>query len=486
MIPTKTEILQQAPQQAEHEKQAQEEFDLEAGRVESSLNPNKISDALRTAQQDREFRLLRRYTGQNVGGPDLGRRSSVASNQARPSLSDRFGKIDRQNSVAGSHTANLGKLDSVQEQRTPDEGEHANEEGWLADHAGADTPVHDGSEPEEWVEDPDELKPYDPELDEIHNLHTYWSVIRLKFREPLAELLAMTCQLTIGFAADLVVTTSGSSATTNANWAWGLASMIGIYIAGGISGAHLNPAVSIMLWIFRGFPLRKIPGYAFAQLLGAFLASLIAFGLYRTSIIEFAGNADMATSGTSSAFVTHPQHSYIDASTAFFTEFVGTAILAVVVLALGDDSNAPPGAGMNAFIMGLVITVLLMAFGANTGLALNPARDFGPRLALLALGYGKANTFPSAYWFWGAWCGPIAGALFGAFLYDGAIFVGGESPVNYPRKRIKRAMRKKKAKWGRRFKKVATGGLSVPMPLRRPRYASDDWHFDHREDESVM
>lgn len=368
MIPTRTEILEQAPQQSEYEKRAEEEFDLEAGRVESTLNPNRISDALRTAQQDREFRLLRRYTGQNVGGPDLGRRPSVASNLPRRST-DRFGKLDRQNSIAGSNTANPGRLDSVQEHRTPDEGEHTNEEGWLADHAGADTPVHSGSEPDEWIEDPEELKPYDPELDEIHNLHTYWSVIRLKFREPLAELLAMTCQLTIGFAADLVVTTTGTSATTNANWAWGLASMIGIYIAGGISGAHLNPAVSIMLWIFRGFPLRKIPGYALAQFVGAFLAALIAFGLYRTSIIEYAGSVDMATSGTASAFVTHPQHSYIDASTAFFTEFVGTAILAVVVLALGDDSNAPPGAGMNAFIMGLVITVLLMAFGSNTGLA---------------------------------------------------------------------------------------------------------------------
>lgn len=145
--------------------------------------------------------------------------------------------------------------------------------------------------------------------------------------------------------------------------------MIGIYIAGGISGAHLNPAMSVMLWIFRGFPLRKIPSYTIAQVLGAFLAALISFGLFRTSIFAYAETHNLADTGTASAFITYPRNSWVDPATAFFTEFVGTTILAVVVLALGDDSNAPPGAGMNAFIMGLVSVVLSMAFGLNTGLA---------------------------------------------------------------------------------------------------------------------
>lgn len=249
--------------------------------------------------------------------------------------------------------------------------------------------------------------------------------------------------------------------------------MIGIYIAGGISGAHLNPAMSIMLWIFRGFPLRMIPSYGLAQILGAFLAALISFGLFRTSILDFAQTSTLANTGTTSAFLTYPRHSFVDPATAFFTEFVGTTILAVVVLALGDDSNAPPGAGMNAFIMGLVITALYMAFGYNTGLAMNPARDLGPRLALLALGYGTEATFGGgSYWLWGPWCAPIAGALLGAFLYDASIFVGGESPVNYPRRRIKRALKKKGSKWSQRLEAV-TGGIMV----RRPKYASDEWRF---------
>ena len=188
-----------------------------------------------------------------------------------------------------------------------------------------------------------------------------------------------------------------------------------------------------------------------AQILGAFLAGLIAFGLYQKDIIAF-GGTDLANSGTLGAFITYPRYDWIDASTAFFTEFTGTAILSVAVLALGDDTNAPPGAGMNAFVLGLIITVLSMAFGYNTGAAMNPARDLGPRLACLVVGYG-GGIFRNGYWIYGPWVGTITGAIFGAFLYDAAIFVGGESPVNYPRRRIKRAGTKWKRRWAGRLRR---------------------------------
>lgn len=143
--------------------------------------------------------------------------------------------------------------------------------------------------------------------------------------------------------------------------------MVGIYIAGGISGAHLNPAISIMLWIYRGFPARKIPIYVAAQILGAFIAALIAFGLYRVDIIEF-GGSNLPLSGTAGDFITYPRFEWVTGTTAFFNEFVGTTFLAITVMALGDDSNAPPGAGMNALIIGFVVTVHGMAFGYNVSI----------------------------------------------------------------------------------------------------------------------
>lgn len=216
MIPTRTEILKQAPGQLQHEQEAQEEFDLEAGRVESTINPHKISNALQTAQQDREFRLLRTYTGQSAFGGSGRRRSSVSSAHAarHSTASDRPGQSQQVNAVK--------KLASVTEQNTPDESDHPNEKGWIVEDTLAVTPVQDEKMDDDWIEDPDELKPYDPELDEIHNLHTHWSVIRLQFREPLAELLAVTCQLTLGFCADLAVVcgkgSAGNGVTTD--WAW--------------------------------------------------------------------------------------------------------------------------------------------------------------------------------------------------------------------------------------------------------------------------
>lgn len=269
----------------------------------------------------------------------------------------------------------------------------------------------------------------------------------MRFREELAELLAVTVQLTIGFSADLAVSSGGYGTSETTCVAWGLATMIGIHIAGRPSGAHLNPAVSIMLWLFRGFPSRKLWRYILAQLLGAFLAALIAFGLYQSDIIAL----NLTASDTRAAFITYPRQAWIDGATSFFTEFTGACCLGIVIMALGDDSNSPATAGMNPFIMGLVITALSIAFGYNTGIALNGTRDLGPRLALWALGYGGwVDLFKNGYWFYGPWLGSIFGALFGAFLYDSAIFVGGESPVNYDRAKVRRAGRKWKKRVMRR------------------------------------
>lgn len=102
-----------------------------------------------------------------------------------------------------------------------------------------------------------------------------------------------------------------------------------------------------------------------------------------------------------------------------------------VLLALGDDTNAPPGAGMNALILGLLVTVLQFGGSYQTGLALNPARDFGPRLVALWMGYGKASTFTTGWWIYGAWAGPLTGCICGCAVYDVFIFTGRESPLNY-------------------------------------------------------
>ncbi|TEY39398.1 hypothetical protein BOTCAL_0459g00040 [Botryotinia calthae] len=477
MVPSRTEINMAQQQQQQQQPQNQADVDLEQGRIEPTLKLSRISTALQNARQQRENNLMEAHG--LVSPTNL---QTTASRQEP--LTDPSQVIEEED-LADKPT----NTDTTSPERPPirpplsfdgrpsQTSQNSQNEPFptLSDHDDQESLATEVASPDdldgEWIGQEIPLVAYDPNYDdEIHNLHTHWSVIRLRFREPLAELLAVTCQLTLGFCADLVVVTSGKNASPAGNeattdWAWGLASMLGIYIAGGISGAHLNPAISIMLWIYRGFPLRKVPMYVLAQILGAFIAALISFGLYQTNIVEY-GGTDLKTGDTMGAFITYPRYAWINASTSFFTEFVGTAILAVAVLALGDDMNAPPGAGMSAFILGLVITVLSMAFGYNTGAALNPSRDLGPRLALAALGYGK-DLFTDVYWIWGNWCAPILGAIFGAFLYDAAIFAGGESPVNYPRKRIKRAGHKWRKKWGVRLRKMKPAKKGEDEAYRR-------------------
>lgn len=210
-------------------------------------------------------------------------------------------------------------------------------------------------------------------------------------------------------------------------WSWGFGFMFAIYLAGGISGAHLNPVISITLSIFRGFPWKRCFYYVIAQMFGGLVAGIMAFYVYRDAVTNFdPGHEEMKT-GTCLYTVPQP---FISTATAFFSEVVGGAILMCILLALGDDQNAPPGAGMNAFILGLLVSVLMMVMGYNTGPALNPARDFGPRLVALWEGYGS-QTFTTGWWIYGAWAGPLVGTICGCVLYDWFIFTGGESPINY-------------------------------------------------------
>jgi aquaglyceroporin related protein len=124
-----------------------------------------------------------------------------------------------------------------------------------------------------------------------------------------------------------------------------------------------------------------------------------------------------------------PKGPVYSTATGFFNDFVYMAIFVCVIFALGDDQNSPPGQGMTAFIVGLTGYVTMIGLGYNTGLGISPARDLGPRLIALWVGYEDA--FSNGYWAYGSWGASISGALVGGLFYDLCIFVGGESPVNY-------------------------------------------------------
>lgn len=470
MIPTKDEILE-ARQNAELPAENSQRLgldvnpnDLEEGRVRFHPNPAVLSAQLKDSRQQRENNFISNVVAaQNGDGINrresrasaIGRQSSQLRRPRRSTLLSNAGvpmspSADGREGDSGASADDLGLsgsngagLEPAKSRRSQEEPLETIIEGGETranSPTNADHDLDDGASVSTIAVDPDEWPALDPLkvveppnlFSELHNNHTSFSVIRTHHREFLAEFLGVFMQLTIGFCVDIAHTVLDTTNPNYTAWGWGFATMVGIYVSGGISGAHLNPSITFMLWFFRGFPKRKIPEYWLAQLLGAFVAAFVAYGLYLASINHYLAIHDYSTAASTNianGFVTSQRYDYIGPATAFFNEFVATAMLAAAVLALGDDQNAPPGAGMNALIIGFLITLEILAFGFQTGAALNPSRDLGPRLALLALGYGK-ELFTNPYFFYGPIAGTMCGAFVGACLYDVAIFTGGESPIN--------------------------------------------------------
>lgn len=209
-------------------------------------------------------------------------------------------------------------------------------------------------------------------------------------------------------------------------WGWGLAVVFGVYVAGGVSGAHINPAVTLAFAVRRDFPWRKVLPYWLAQVLGAFAAAALVYACYRWAID--AANAKEGITreeslGTYSIFATFPAEYFGNSWWGpLLDQIVGTAILLLLICALIDTRNTAPAANLHPFIIGLAVVVIGLAFGTNAGYAINPARDFGPRLFTFFEGWGPIALPGSFGWFSGYWwipiVGPLIGAVLGTLVYD--------------------------------------------------------------------
>jgi glycerol uptake facilitator protein len=200
-------------------------------------------------------------------------------------------------------------------------------------------------------------------------------------------------------------------------WAWGIGVTLGVYVSARISGGHINPAVTVALAVFKGFPWRKVLPYCFAQVLGAFVAALIVRWNYSEILQKFDPGL---TEKSHIVFSTMPGNGTLPIGTwgAFRDQIIGTAILLFLVLALTDLRNAPPLANLAPFIIGLIVVGIGMAFGSAAGYAINPARDLGPRLVQWLTGYDSpwSDQYGNLY-FWVPIAGPLIGGVLGAGLY---------------------------------------------------------------------
>ncbi|HVW86997.1 MAG TPA: MIP/aquaporin family protein [Bryobacteraceae bacterium] len=200
---------------------------------------------------------------------------------------------------------------------------------------------------------------------------------------------------------------------TNITIGWGLAVTMGIYIAGRISGAHLNPAVSIALAVYRDFPWRKVAPYIVAQTLGAFCAAALVYWNYLPAFQAF----DPGLEKTAGIFTTFPAFPQVPFA-GLLDQTIGTALLLMLILAITDERNQPPGANLGALMVGLVVVAIGMGFGGMHGYAINPARDFGPRLFTAVAGFKNNGLTDGSLVFWVPIVGPIAGGILGSAAYD--------------------------------------------------------------------
>ncbi|KAJ7163475.1 aquaporin [Mycena crocata] len=267
-----------------------------------------------------------------------------------------------------------------------------------------------------------------------------WSKYRLMLREYAAEFLGVCVLIIFGTGVDCQVVLSSVTGVASSqkgsylsiSFGWAIGTAMGVWVSGGISGGHINPAVTLVLATYRGFPWKKVPGYILAQTLGGLVGAGLVYANYFHAIDIFEGGRGIRTLSTASLFSTYALD-YMTSVSCFFSEFLATAVLVIVVLAMGDKKNIPPPAGLAPLVLFILILGLGACLGMETAYAINPARDLGPRLLTSMVGYGKqVYTYRNHYWLWCPIIAPILGAQAGAIFYDAFIYLGDESPFNKP------------------------------------------------------
>lgn len=269
-------------------------------------------------------------------------------------------------------------------------------------------------------------------------------------RAMVAEFLGTFLLIFFGCGAvHAAVLTGAQSGLWQVAIVWGVAIMLAIYAIGAVSGAHINPAVTVASAVWRQFPVTRVVPYIVAQLAGAFLAAAVLFVLFEPHIAAKEASKGVVRGQPGSEMTAMCYGEYYPApgslgdgeepysaeahaklksrmsqSRAFLAEVLGTMILAFVIFAVTDEHN--PGSPINRMapvFIGLTVSVLISVIAPLTQACFNPARDFGPRVFAFFAGWGEIALpgFSDLGWLTVYIIAPIVGAVLGGGLYDFAI-----------------------------------------------------------------
>ena len=230
---------------------------------------------------------------------------------------------------------------------------------------------------------------------------------------------------------------AGTPLLGSADWllitfGWAFAVCFAIYVVGGVTGAHINPAVTLGIALRKQMPWSKLAPYWAAQVLGAFVGAALVFLVYNQAInhydqVNHIIKGTYASKATFSTFATFPAPYFGSVWGPLCDQIVGTFFLVLFVFAVTDEFNMPVGSNLAPLVVGFIVLAIGLSFGANAGYAINPARDFGPRMFAWIAGWGKV-AMPGDYlgdggvviknYFWVPIVGPLIGAGIAAFVYE--------------------------------------------------------------------
>ncbi len=276
------------------------------------------------------------------------------------------------------------------------------------------------------------------------------------FSRCIAEVLGTFILVLIGCGAGHASVLAGAhSGLWQVSIIWGIAVMIAVYVVGAVSGAHLNPAITLALATWGRFPKSNAIPYVMAQVVGGFAAAAVLFVLYQpflakkeaVKMITRGGPGSQMTAMCYGCFFPSPgplangdapfqSEEEVELSTlvsepvAFAAEVLGTALLALVIFAVTDERNsAAPLARLAPVFIGLTVAVLVSILGPLTQSSLNPARDSGPRVFAYLAGWGSYAFPPGTGYLTVYLLAPIVGAVLGGGLYLGVVRPSMIAPV---------------------------------------------------------
>ncbi|WP_438311558.1 MIP/aquaporin family protein [Sporosarcina sp. FA9] len=227
------------------------------------------------------------------------------------------------------------------------------------------------------------------------------------FGELIGTMILVT--LGCGVVAGVVLkkTKSHDSGWIVITMGFGLAVAVAVYAVGGISGAHINPAVTVGLAVIGAFPWASVPAYISAQVIGAFIGAVIVYFNYLPHWKEANNEDEKLVIFSTIPAIRKPLSNLV-------SEMIGTFVLVLAILAIGANEFTE---GLNPLIIGFLVMSIGLSLGGTTGFAINPARDLGPRIAHFFLPIPGKGTSDWSY-AWVPIVGPLLGGAFGALFYQ--------------------------------------------------------------------